>query len=86
LQHDIDGFSAPEVFRRKAPRAGNGRALVKRGNAAAGHLRGARWVGLSAPIAALHLLPRATTLRVELRLALNADRPTESINIMLQEY
>jgi hypothetical protein len=62
-------------------------ALVKRGNAAAEHLRGARRVGLSASMAALHLLPRATTtLRFELRLALNADRPTESINIMLQEY
>ena len=61
-------------------------ALVKRGNAAAEYLRGARRVGLSASTAALHLLQRATTLRFELRLALNADRPTESINIMLQEY
>jgi hypothetical protein len=61
-------------------------ALVKRGNAAAEHLRGARRVGLSAPMAALHLLPRATSLRFELRLALNADRPTESINTILQEY
>jgi hypothetical protein len=40
----------------------------------------------SAATAALHLLPRATTFRFEMRLALNADRPTESINIMLQEY
>jgi hypothetical protein len=31
-------------------------------------------------------LPRATTLRCALRLALNADRPTESINTLLQEY
>ena len=37
-------------------------------------------------MAALHLLQRATALRFELRLALNADRPTESINIMWQEY
>jgi hypothetical protein len=37
-------------------------------------------------MAALHLLPRATTLRCEPRLALNADRPTESINIILSEY
>jgi hypothetical protein len=29
---------------------------------------------------------KATTLRFELRLALNADRPTESINTMTQEY
>ena len=61
-------------------------ALVKRGNAAAEHLRGARRVGLSASMAALHRLQRATTLRFVLRLALNADRPTESINIILQEY
>ena len=61
-------------------------ALVKRGNAAAEHLRGARRVDLSASMAALHLLPRATTLRCEPRLALNADRPTESINSILLEY
>jgi hypothetical protein len=61
-------------------------ALVKRGNAAAEHLRGARRVGLLAPMAALHRLPRASTLRCALRLALNADRPTESINIILLEY
>ena len=60
--------------------------LVKRGNAAAGHHRGAQRVGLSASMAALQLLQRATTLRVELRLTLNADRPTEPINIILQEY
>ena len=61
-------------------------ALDKRGNAAAEHLRGARRVGPSASMAALHLLPRAITLRCEPRLALNADRPTESINSILLEY
>jgi hypothetical protein len=86
FQCDIDGFSAPVVFRRKAPCAGNGPALVKHGNAATEHHRHARRVGLSASMAALHLLPRATTFRFELRLALNADRPTESVNITLKEY
>jgi hypothetical protein len=61
-------------------------ALVKHGNAAAGHHRSARRVGLSASMAAWHLLPRATTLRCARRLALNADRPTESVNITLKEY
>jgi hypothetical protein len=75
FQCDIDGFSTPVVFRRKAPCAGNGPALIKHGNAAAGHHRRARRVGLSASTAALHLLPKATTLRFEPRLALNADRP-----------
>jgi hypothetical protein len=60
--------------------------FVMGGNAARGHHRGARRVGLSASMAALQLLQRATTLRVERRLALNADRPTESINTILQEY
>jgi hypothetical protein len=86
FQCDSDGFSAAVVFRRKAPCAGNGPALVKHGNAAAGHHRSAQGVGLSASMAALHLLPRATTLRFELRLALNADRPTESVTITLKEY
>jgi hypothetical protein len=54
-QGDIDAFSAPVVFRRKARRAGNGPALGKRRNAAAGHHRGALRVGLSAPLAALRL-------------------------------
>ena len=60
--------------------------LVKHCNAVAGHHRGARRVGLSAPMAALQLLLRATAISRGLRLALSADRPTEPVIIMLTEY
>ena len=61
-------------------------ALVKHGNAAAGHHRNARRVDLSAPMAALRLLQRTMAIRGEARLAMNADRPTEYGNITLKEY
>ncbi len=72
------GFSVPVVFRGKAQCAGNGCSLVKHCNAAAERHRDARRVGLSASMAALLLLQRATAICCEERLALNADRPTES--------
>jgi len=62
------------------------RAIVKRGNTAAGHHRSARRVGLSAFMAMLHLLERTMAIPCEVRLALNADRPTEAVNIILKEY
>ncbi len=74
------------VFRGKAQCAGNGHSLVKHCNAAAGHHRNARRVGLSAPMAALRLLQRTMAIRCEARLAMNADRPTELINITLMDY
>ena len=74
------------VFRGKAPYAGNGPVLVKYGNAAAGHHRSAQRVGLSASMAAFHLLQRTMAIRCEARLAMNADRPTEPGNITLKEY
>jgi len=86
LQGDIVGFSVPVVFRGKAPCAGNGPVLVKCGDAAAGHHRSARRVGLSAPMAVFRLLQRTMAIRYEARLALNADRPTELDNIALKEY
>jgi hypothetical protein len=54
-QGDIAAFSAPLVFRRKARRAGNGPALVRRRTAGGVQLGGALRVGLSAPLAALRL-------------------------------
>ena len=60
--------------------------LVKHVNAAAGHHRSARRVGLSASMATLHLLERTMAIPCEARLALNADRPTEAGNIILKEY
>jgi hypothetical protein len=86
LQGNICGFSVPVVFRRKARCAGNGHSLVKHRNAAAEHHRGARRVGLTASMAALQLLRRGVAIRCELRLALNAVRPTETVNIALKEH
>ncbi len=78
FQGNKSGFSVPVVFRGKAQCAGKGCSLVKHCNAAAEHHRDARRVGLSASMAALLLLQRVTAIRCEERLALNADRPTES--------
>ena len=60
--------------------------LVKCCNAVAEHHSNARRVGLSASMAALHLLQRTMAIRCEACLALNTDRPTEPINISLSEY
>jgi len=74
------------VFWRKARRAGNGPALVKRRNAAAGHHGSAPRVGLSAPPDGVAALAKGRAIRGEPRLARNADRPTEGGNITLKEY
>jgi len=60
--------------------------LVKCCNAVAEHHSNARRVGLSVPMAALHLLQRTMAIHCEARLALDPDRPTESINTTLSEY
>ncbi len=49
FQCDNYGFSDPVVFRSKAQCEANGRSLVERWNAAAGHHRDALRVSLSAP-------------------------------------
>ncbi len=53
------------VFRSKAPCAGNGRVLVKRGNAAAGHHRCARRVGLSTFMVCVAPLAKNRAIRCE---------------------
>ena len=60
--------------------------LVKSCNAVAEHHSSALRVGLSAPMAALRLLQRTRAIRGEACLAMNADRPTEPINMTLTEY
>jgi hypothetical protein len=66
--------------------------LVKCCNAVAEHHSSARRVGLSAPMAALRLLQRTMAIpcgaspQAPTVGALNADRPTEPINITLSEY
>ncbi len=85
-QVSIDGFSVSVVFHGKAPCAGNGLALVKLGNAAVGHHRNARRVGLSASMTAFRLLQRTKAIRCETRLAMSADRPTEPVNTNLMDH
>ena len=90
----IDEFSVTVVFRNTKSRRLQARhsmqamaiVLAKCCNAVAEHHSNARRVGLSAPMAALCLLQRTTAIRCEACLALNADRPTESINITLTEH
>ncbi len=60
--------------------------LAKCCNAVAEHHSNARRVDLSASMAALHLLQRTMAICYEARLALNADRTTEPMNITLTEY
>jgi hypothetical protein len=60
--------------------------LVKCCNAVAEHHSNARWVGLSASMAALRLLQRTMAIRCEVCLVLNTNRPIEHINISLSEY
>ena len=60
--------------------------LAKCCNAVAEHHSNARRVGLSASMSVLRLLQRTMAISCEARLALNADRPTESINMTMLEY
>ncbi len=60
--------------------------LTKCCNAVTRHHSDARRVGLSAPMAALHLLRRTMAIHCETCLATGADRPTEPTNITLAEY
>ena len=60
--------------------------LVKCCNDVAEHHSNALRVGLSASMAALHLLQRAMAIRYDACLALNTDRPTEPIKATLLEY
>jgi len=61
----IVGISVTVVLRNKASFAGNGVAIVKSYNAVVECYCSARRVGLSAPMAALRLLPRATAILCE---------------------
>lgn len=86
-----NGFSAPVVFGGKwcgipTPCAANGSVLCKHGNAAAGHHGSAFRVGLSAPIDRVAPLAKDAAIHCESRLAMNADRPTESIIIRWMEH
>ena len=85
-QHDYYGFSAPVVFRNKARCAGNGITLAKHCNAVAGHHRSALWVSLSGPTDCVVPLDKGVAIAGEARLAVNPDKLTEPLIIMLVEY
>ncbi len=92
FQCDNYGFSVPVVFRSKALCAGNGRTLVKHSNAAAGHHRDALRVSLSKPTASPKAptfgapLAKGTAIAFEVRLAVNVDKLTELVIIMLKKH
>lgn len=60
--------------------------LVKRYNTAAGHQGNALRVSLSAPMDCVAPLGKGAAIPCETRLAMNADKLTESIIIMLKEH
>ncbi|MCK5919449.1 MAG: hypothetical protein KAG66_00810, partial [Methylococcales bacterium] len=71
-------FSAPLMFRNKAQLASNGCSLAKGCNAVAGHQGSALRVSLPASMDCVVPLAKGTTIPCETRLALNADKLTES--------
>ena len=74
------------VFLSKAQCAGNGRTLVKHCNAAAEHHRNALRVSLSRPADCVSPLAKGTAIACEARLAVNLDKLTELVIIMLKEH
>jgi len=101
IQHDNYGFSVPVVFRSKAQCAGNGRTLVKHCTKSrrpeatrltAEHHRNALRVSLSRPTASPRAptfgspLAKGTAIACEARLAVNLDKLTELVIIMLKEH
>lgn len=61
-------------------------SLVKCCNTVAGHRVNALRVSFSAPMALLRLLERGTAIPGEACLAMNAEKLTEPVIIMLTEY
>ena len=72
------GFSAHVVFRNKTLRDGKGLSLVERCNAVAERHMDALRVSLSASTNCVVLLGKGSTLTCEARLAVNADKLTET--------
>ena len=74
------------VFRSKAQYEGNGRTLVEHCNAAAAHHRSALRVGLSTPTDCVAPLGKGAAIAFETRLAVNVNKPTETIIIKLIDH
>jgi hypothetical protein len=87
LQYDNDGFSVPVVFRGKAQCAGNGhspcQAALQRGSGTPQE-RPKGW-SVSAH-GGVTPLGKDRAIACEACLALDADKPTEPIIIILKEY
>ncbi len=81
------------VFRSKALCAGNGRTLAKHCNAAAEHHRNALRVSLARPTDSSPKAPtfgaplaKGAAIAFEARLAVNLDKLTELVNIILKKH
>lgn len=79
-------FSAPVAFHSKAHCAGNGHSIVKQCNAAVGRHGCALRVDLSAPMDCVAPLGKAVSIPCEARLAMNADKSTESVIIRWTDH
>ena len=86
LQGNIAVFSVRERPVGKTPCAANGRSLASAATPPTGRSRAPFGWACQPPWTALRLLPRATAIAGEARLASGADRPTEYDNITLQEH
>ncbi|MES9880043.1 MAG: hypothetical protein ABW185_04095 [Sedimenticola sp.] len=86
LQRDNCGFSVSMVSHSKARCAENGHSLVKHCNVAVGRHGNALWVSLSEPMGCVAPLAKGAAIAGEARLAMNADKLTESVIIMLKGH
>ncbi|MCV6605368.1 MAG: hypothetical protein OIF34_08685, partial [Porticoccaceae bacterium] len=66
--------------------AGKGCSLHRGCNTVAKHHSNALWVGLSAPMDCVASLGKGVAIPCKMRLAMNADRPTECAIITLQGH
>jgi len=74
------------LFRSKAQCEGKGHSLVEYCNAAAEQHRGALGVSLSTPTDCVAPLDNGLAIACEARLAVNVDKLTEFIVIILREH
>ena len=86
LQGDNCGFSAAVGFRSKAQCAVNGESFTSAVTQQRKATAAPFGLACQRPWTLLQLLPRATAITSELRLAMNTDKPTEPAIITLQEH
>ena len=86
LQGNNCGFSAAVGFRSKAQRVVNGESFVSAVTPQRKPTAAPFGLACQRPWTSLQLLPRAMAIAGELRLAMNADKPTELAIITLKEH